>query len=133
MIVEFSIRHTKSGVTATMKTPKGLQNKRFVHTCYGDAMSKAEAWIREQRDGYIEHAKVEGKESPEFAIPDGLDKSCQTRRVTLNTSAWAELDAQAEREAISVSQLIAKKIAPFLAKLDGTSLPGTNLLTEIDQ
>jgi predicted HicB family RNase H-like nuclease len=118
MIVEFSIRHTRTGVTATMKTASRTQNKRFVHTHYGDAVSKAEAWIREQRDGYIEHAKIAGKEPPEFIIPDGVDKAVQTRHVKLPSELWAALDAEAGQQAIGVSRLIQERLTASLLKED---------------
>jgi len=126
MIIEFSIRHTNSGVTATMKTPKGSQNERFVHTCYGDALSKAEAWIRERRDVYLEHAKIEGTEPPEFILPDGVEQAVQTRHIKLPRELWAALDAEAERRAIGVSKLIQEKLARWHV-VSGHATPNVGL------
>jgi hypothetical protein len=53
---KFSTEPTPRGCWAVMEAPSGrVQRKLFRNTCYGNALSKANAWIAEKKESIKEH------------------------------------------------------------------------------
>lgn len=94
MTIEFGIDHTNKGCTAWMKTPTRIEKKHFRNTYQCAAMTKAADWINEHRNGFLNHAKENGKPAPEIIVPDGILPDRITKRITLSVELWAALEGK---------------------------------------
>jgi hypothetical protein len=115
MKFSFGIRHTTCGCTVWMQSPSGRKTEAKFRNGYASALASAEKWVWEQRQSITQEASISGRQV-EFDVPEELDRSRDTKRITLPVALWQEIQAKAGSEGMGLSEWIGNTAAETLLR-----------------
>lgn len=101
----FGVDHTKHGCTVWMDSPSGFRSKARFRNGTCSALTSAEHWVWEKRQGIQQEAELIGKKI-EFEVPPELDRVNDRKNITQPIDWWTAFEAQAQAEGLTLSAWI---------------------------